>query len=429
MNPSFQTDAEAEAAAVATATAAAAVAVSPTDDEAGTSEPGFSSVEDGKLTPNGGAGVDSLDVSTAATAGTDADKDNDVEGKLFIGGISWQTTEEGLRYHFGKFGTLADVALMKDKYTGHPRGFGFIKFEDASVLDPILAKEHKIDGKIVDVKRAVPKSEAPGPSRSSRPTETNKIFVGGLAPTVTMAEFRKYFESFGGVVDAVVMFDRQTQRSRGFGFVTFQEDTVVQNVLMVTHEINGKMVEVKRAEPKENRGRNIRAGFTGATTSAMVAGGGHTGFSTNPRRAHGYSGGRGTTVAGYGLGGTYGYGSSASYGPAAAAYNAAAYGGYAGYGYNGQAYTAAAYGYGAARGVGTGYGAETVAATGTYGASVPSPGYAGSSQEGISFTQAEYAVALRGQQQAQQQAQQHPVQHQVQLMGRAGESSYGSQPY
>lgn len=36
------------------------------------------------------------------------------------------------RNHFGNYGTLADIALMKDKYTGHPRGFGFIKFEDLS---------------------------------------------------------------------------------------------------------------------------------------------------------------------------------------------------------------------------------------------------------------------------------------------------------
>lgn len=36
------------------------------------------------------------------------------------------------RHHFGKYGALADIALMKDKYTGHPRGFGFMKFEDLS---------------------------------------------------------------------------------------------------------------------------------------------------------------------------------------------------------------------------------------------------------------------------------------------------------
>jgi hypothetical protein len=54
------------------------------------------------------------------------------EGKIFIGGISWQTTEDGLRYYFEKFGELADVALMKDKQTGTPRGFGFVTFKSAS---------------------------------------------------------------------------------------------------------------------------------------------------------------------------------------------------------------------------------------------------------------------------------------------------------
>src|SRR5690349_8554647 len=77
-----------------------------------------------------------------------------------------------------------------------------------------LQEEHSIDGRSVDVKRAVPKSAAPGPARAARLTELNKIFVGGLAPSVTVAEFKEYFENFGAVVDAVVMFDRQTQRSR-----------------------------------------------------------------------------------------------------------------------------------------------------------------------------------------------------------------------
>ncbi|KAG5190568.1 hypothetical protein JKP88DRAFT_175552 [Tribonema minus] len=169
------------------------------------------------------------------------DKDNDILGKIFVGGISWQTSDESLSKYFSKFGALADVALMKDKYTGQPRGFGFIKFEDPAVVDVVLTQaEHSIDGRTVDVKRAVPKSEAPGPSRTARPADTNKVFVGGLAPSVTVAEFRTYFEGFGAVSDAVVMFDRQTLRSRGFGFVTFQEDSVVQNVLMGTHEINGE---------------------------------------------------------------------------------------------------------------------------------------------------------------------------------------------
>ena len=55
---------------------------------------------------------------------------DDTVGKLFVGGLSWQTTEEGLRFYFEKFGELVDVALMTDKRTGQPRGFGFVSFKD-----------------------------------------------------------------------------------------------------------------------------------------------------------------------------------------------------------------------------------------------------------------------------------------------------------
>jgi RNA-binding protein Musashi len=57
------------------------------------------------------------------------DVDN-IDGKIFVGGLSWQTTEEGLKYYFEKFGELTDVAIMSDKRTGQPRGFGFICLKD-----------------------------------------------------------------------------------------------------------------------------------------------------------------------------------------------------------------------------------------------------------------------------------------------------------
>ena len=56
--------------------------------------------------------------------------EEDVAGKIFIGGLSWQTTEENLRAYFERYGELSDVALMMDKRTGKPRGFGFVKMKD-----------------------------------------------------------------------------------------------------------------------------------------------------------------------------------------------------------------------------------------------------------------------------------------------------------
>lgn len=64
----------------------------------------------------------------------------DVEGKIFLGGLTWQTSEEMLKTHFGKWGTLNDVILMRNKITGEPRGFGFVQFQDSScgfALQPV----------------------------------------------------------------------------------------------------------------------------------------------------------------------------------------------------------------------------------------------------------------------------------------------------
>lgn len=180
-------------------------------------------------------------------------------GKLFIGGISWDTTEDRLREYFQSFGDVVEAVIMKDRATGRARGFGFIVFANPNVAEKVVTEKHVIDGRIVEAKKAVPRDDqnilnrnngsihgSPGPAR------TKKIFVGGLASTVTESDFKKYFDQFGAITDVVVMYDHNTQRPRGFGFITYDSEDAVDKVLYKTfHELNGKMVEVKRAVPKE----------------------------------------------------------------------------------------------------------------------------------------------------------------------------------
>ncbi|KAI4311906.1 hypothetical protein MLD38_036770 [Melastoma candidum] len=56
---------------------------------------------------------------------------------------------------------------------------------------------------------------------------TKKIFVGGLPSTITESDFKKYFDQFGLIMDVVVMYDHNTQRPRGFGFITFDTEDAV----------------------------------------------------------------------------------------------------------------------------------------------------------------------------------------------------------
>lgn len=71
------------------------------------------------------------------------------EGKVFIGGIAWDTNEDTLREYFGHYGEVSQAVIMREKPTGRPRGFAFVVFSDPSVLDRVLQDRHSIDGRAV----------------------------------------------------------------------------------------------------------------------------------------------------------------------------------------------------------------------------------------------------------------------------------------
>jgi RNA-binding protein Musashi len=70
-------------------------------------------------------------------------------GKLFIGGISWDTNEERLKEYFSSYGEVVEAVIMKDRTTGRARGFGFVVFADPAVADRVIKEKHNIDGRMV----------------------------------------------------------------------------------------------------------------------------------------------------------------------------------------------------------------------------------------------------------------------------------------
>lgn len=70
--------------------------------------------------------------------------------KLFIGGLDYRTTDEGLKTHFEQWGEIVDVVVMKDPKTKRSRGFGFITYSRAHMVDDAQnARPHRLDTLIV----------------------------------------------------------------------------------------------------------------------------------------------------------------------------------------------------------------------------------------------------------------------------------------
>lgn len=122
----------------------------------------------------------------------------------------------------------------------------------------------------------------------------SKLFVGGLAWETTETTLRSAFEQFGDIEDCVVVMDRDSGRSRGFGFVTFKD---AEAATRARNEMNGQMLE----------GRALRVDLAQSQGSGGGGGGGRGPRSGGGRGGYGGGGGG---YGGGGGGGSRGGGSS-----------------------------------------------------------------------------------------------------------------------
>lgn len=177
---------------------------------------------------------------------------DDEAGKLFVGGLSWETTQEKLKEYFSRFGEVIDCVVMKNTATGRSRGFGFVSFKDIGCVAKVLSSgPHEVDGRTIDPKVCNARS-----AQKKKAGNYPKVFLGGLPPNCTETDIRSFFSRYGRVMEVVLMYDQEKKKTRGFGFLSFEtEDSVKQVCAEHFVTINGKQVECKHAEPRDPASR------------------------------------------------------------------------------------------------------------------------------------------------------------------------------
>ena len=82
--------------------------------------------------------------------------------KLYVGGLSYNTTQQGLQDAFAQAGTVVSANIIMDKMTGKSRGFGFVEMEDADAQPAIdMWNDKELDGRRLTVNEARPRTERP----------------------------------------------------------------------------------------------------------------------------------------------------------------------------------------------------------------------------------------------------------------------------
>ncbi|XP_041998876.1 UBP1-associated protein 2C-like [Salvia splendens] len=140
--------------------------------------------------------------------------------KLFVRGLAWNTTSETLCAAFIEHGEIEEGAVIYDKVTGKSRGYGFVTFKDMESAQTAL----KAPSKMIDGRMAVCNLASEGLSSNSiTPDQAQrKLYVGGLSPETTSEMLLAFFSRHGDIEEGSVAYEKETNKSRGFGFVTYK---------------------------------------------------------------------------------------------------------------------------------------------------------------------------------------------------------------
>uniref|UniRef100_A0A8C2VA18 Heterogeneous nuclear ribonucleoprotein A1-like n=1 Tax=Chinchilla lanigera TaxID=34839 RepID=A0A8C2VA18_CHILA len=195
-------------------------------------------------------------------------KEHEQLQKLFVRGLSFETTNESLGSHSEQWGTLTDCVVMRDPNTKHSRGFAFVTYATVEEVDAVMnARPHKMDGRVVEPNRAVSTEDS---QRLGAHLMVKKIFVGGIKEDTGEHHLRDYFEQYGKIDVIEIMTDQGSGERRGFASPVIQK----------YHTVNSHSCGVRKALWKQETA-SASSSQRGQSGSGNFGGGRGGGFGGN----------------------------------------------------------------------------------------------------------------------------------------------------
>ncbi|XP_061355837.1 28 kDa ribonucleoprotein, chloroplastic [Gastrolobium bilobum] len=186
--------------------------------------------------------------------GAEGDTESSVSTKLYFGNLPYSVDSSQLAGLIEEYGSAELIEVLYDKDTGRSRGFAFVTM---SCIEDCNAVIENLDGReFLGRTLRVNFSNKPKPKEPLYPETEHKLFVGNLSWSVTSESLIQAFQEYGTVVGARVLYDGETGRSRGYGFVCYSTRSEMESALVSLNnvELEGRAMRVSLAEGKRSQG-------------------------------------------------------------------------------------------------------------------------------------------------------------------------------
>nr|XP_004236291.1 28 kDa ribonucleoprotein, chloroplastic [Solanum lycopersicum] len=178
------------------------------------------------------------------------------DAKLFVGNLPYDIDSEGLAQLFQQAGVVEIAEVIYNRETDRSRGFGFVTMSTVEEAEKavVLYNRYDLNGRLLTVNKAARRGSQPErPPRTFQPTY--RIYVGNIPWDIDDARLEQVFSEHGKVVSARVVYDRESGRSRGFGFVTMSSEPEMSEAIanLDGQTLDGRTIRVNAAEERPRR--------------------------------------------------------------------------------------------------------------------------------------------------------------------------------
>lgn len=216
-----------------------------------------SAEEEGSLEINDEAGIEAEGDGEVSEEESFAEPPE--EAKLFVGNLPYDMDSEKLAGLFDQAGVVEVAEVIYNRDTDQSRGFGFVTMSTVEEAEKAveMLNRYDVNGRLLTVNKAAPRGSRPERvERGPRDFQSSfRIYVGNLPWQIDDARLEQVFSEHGKVLDARVVFDRESGRSRGFGFVMMGSQTEVDDAIAALdgQSLDGRAIRVNVAEERPRR--------------------------------------------------------------------------------------------------------------------------------------------------------------------------------